>query len=414
METRRAFVTKAVSGAAAVAASSILPSSRVLGANDRVRLALIGAGGRGQEIFKVAMRCTNTEAVAVADVYTRRLEEVKKFAPQIRPYQDFRRLLDDKEIDAVLIATPQHQHALSFVPAIQAGKDVYQEKTMAFNPDHARRMRRAFQGSGRIVQVGIQSVSGPAVEKVRGFLTPERMGTITQIHTHHYRNAPYGGWKRQIPPDCDPEHVDWKDFQGDAQQRPFDPNRVINWRFYWDYSGGNMFENMVHQVGFWFKLLKLKIPESVTMTGGTYLSPEMEVPDTMDVSMSQPEKLLFTWNSMFGNKYFGEGHDLILGDKGTITRDESDQVTYKSEAEDAGSEASALARAAATATPDIVGGSDTTNLHMQNFIDCVRSRKEPNCPFEIGFRSAIACQMAVFSYRQGRTVHWDEGREEIV
>ena len=414
METRRAFVTKAVSGAAAVAASSILPSSRVLGANDRVRLALIGAGGRGQEIFKVAMRCTNTEAVAVADVYTRRLEEVKKFAPQIRPYQDFRRLLDDKEIDAVLIATPQHQHALSFVPAIQAGKDVYQEKTMAFNPDHARRMQRAFQGSGRIVQVGIQSVSGPAVEKVRGFLTPERMGTITQIHTHHYRNAPYGGWKRQIPPDCDPEHVDWKDFQGDAQQRPFDPNRVINWRFYWDYSGGNMFENMVHQVGFWFKLLKLKIPESVTMTGGTYLSPEMEVPDTMDVSMSQPEKLLFTWNSMFGNKYFGEGHDLILGDKGTITRDESDQVSYKSEAGDAGSEASAQARAAATVTPDIVGGSDTTNLHMQNFIDCVRSRKEPNCPFEIGFRSAIACQMAVFSYRQGRTVHWDEGREEIV
>jgi predicted dehydrogenase len=244
--------------------------------------------------------------------------------------------------------------------------------------------------------------------------TPERTGTITQIHTHHYHNAPFGGWKRQIPPDCDPEHVDWKDFQGDAQQRPFDPNRVINWRFYWDYSGGNMFENMVHQVGFWFKLLKLKIPESVTMTGGTYLSPEMEVPDTMDVSMSQPEKLLFTWNSMFGNKYFGEGHDLILGDKGTITRDESDQVSYKSEAGDAGSEASAQARAAATVTPDIVGGSDTTNLHMQNFIDCVRSRKEPNCPFEIGFRSAIACQMAVFSYRQGRTVHWDEGREEIV
>ncbi len=412
METRRAFVTRVASGAAAVAASSILPAGRVLGANDRVRLGLIGAGGRGQEIFKVAMRCTNTEAVAVADVYTRRLDEVKKFAPQIKPYQDFRRLLDDKEIDAVLIATPQHQHALSFVPAIQAAKDVYQEKTMAFNPDHARRMQRAFQGSGRIVQVGIQSLSGPAVEKVRGLLTPERMGTITQIHTHHYRNAPYGGWKRQIPSDCDPQHVDWRDFQGDAQQWPFDPNRVINWRFYWDYSGGNMFENMIHQVGFWFKVMNLKIPESVTMTGGNYLSPEMEVPDTMDVSMSQPEKLLFTWNSMFGNKYFGEGNDLILGDKGTITRDESDRVTYKSEAEDAGGEASAQANA--KATPDIVGGSDTTNVHMQNFIDCVRSRKEPNCPFEIGFRSAIACQMAVFSYRQGRTVHWDEGRREIV
>jgi predicted dehydrogenase len=172
METRREFVSKVASGAAALAVSSMLPTGRVLGANDRVRLGLIGAGGRGQEIFKVAMRCTNTEAVAVADVYTRRLEEVKKFAPQIKAYQDFRRLLDDKGIDAVLIATPQHQHALSFAPAIQAGKDVYQEKTMAFNPDHARRMKRAFQGSGRVVQIGIQSLSGPAVEKVRGLLTP--------------------------------------------------------------------------------------------------------------------------------------------------------------------------------------------------------------------------------------------------
>jgi predicted dehydrogenase len=414
METRRDFVTRVVGGTAAVAASTMFPSGRVLGANDRVRIGLIGAGGRGQEIFKVAIGCKNTEAVAVADVYTRRLDEVKKSVPQIRAYQDFRRLLDDKEIDAVLIATPQHQHALSFVPAIQAGKDIYQEKTMAFNPDHARRMRRAFQGSGRVVQVGIQSLSGPAVEKVRALLTPERMGKITHIHTHHYRNAPYGGWKRQIPADCDPEHVDWKDFQGDAQQRTFDPNRVINWRFYWDYSGGNMFENMVHQVGFWFKLMNLKVPESLTMTGGNYLSPEMEVPDTMDVSMSQPEKLLFTWNSMFGNKYFGEGHDLILGDKGTITRNESDQVTFKTEADDTGSEASAQTKTPAKATPDIVGGSDTTNLHMQNFVDCVRNRKEPNCPFEIGFRSAVACQMAVFSYRQGRTVHWDEGREEIV
>jgi hypothetical protein len=175
-----------------------------------------------------------------------------------------------------------------------------------------------------------------------------------------------------------------------------------------------MFENMVHQVGFWFKVMNLKVPESVTMTGGNYLSPEMELPDTMDVSMSQPEKLLFTWNSMFGNKHFGEGHDLILGNKGAVVRNEEDQVTYQSEAEEARSEASAPAKAEAKAAPDIVGGSDTTMLHMQNFVDCARSRKEPNCPFEIGFRSAVACQMAVFSYRQGRTVHWDEGREEIV
>jgi hypothetical protein len=137
----------------------------------------------------------------------------------------------------------------------------------------------------------------------------------------------------------------------------------------------------------------------------------MQVPDTMDVSMGQPENLLFTWNSMFGNRHYGEGADAVLGNKGTVLRDEEGQVRYVPEGKGAASE-TGVAKAPAAA-PDIVGGSDTTNLHMQNFIDCVRSRKEPSCPVEIGFRSAIACQMAISSYRQGRTVSWDAEREEI-
>jgi predicted dehydrogenase len=397
MSKRREFIGQLLKGTAALAATRFFPARRILGANDRVRLGLIGAGGRGQEIFKAA----------------RRLDEVKAFAPEIQTYQDFRRLLDDKTIDAVLIATPQHQHALNFVPAIQAGKDVYQEKTMAFTPDHAKHMRKALAGSGRIVQIGIQSTSGAPAEQARAYLAPEKIGTITQIHTHHYRNAPYGGWKRAIPPDCDAQHVDWKAFQGEAKQFPFDPNRVINWRFFWEYSGGNVFENMVHQVGFWYKLLGLKIPQAVTMTGGNYLSPEMQVPDTMDVSMIQPEKLLFTWNSMFGNRHFGEGDDEVLGNKGCILRNEEGAVRFVPEDRKAATPASEE-KAAAAKPPDLVDSSDTTDLHLQNFIDCVRSRKEPNCPLEIGFRSAIACQMAIKSYRLGRTVKWDEKREDIV
>jgi predicted dehydrogenase len=412
MSNRRVFISQLLGGAAALAVSGLVPSRRVLGANDRVRLGLIGAGGRGQEILKTALRCPNTEAVAVADVYARRLEEVKQFLPHIKTYSDFRRLLDDRSIDAVLIATPQHQHALNFVPAIQAGKDVYQEKTMAFNPDHAKRMRAALRGSDRVVQVGVQSISGPAFGKARELATRERMGTITAIHTHHYRNAPHGGWMRPIPSDCDPQHVDWKAFQGEAQRHEFSGDRVINWRFYWDYSGGNVFENMVHQVGFWYKVLGLKIPRRVTMSGGNYLSPKMQVPDTMDVSMDQPEDLSFTWNSMFGNRYYGEGDDLVLGNKGTLLRNEAEQLRYVPQDEAAAQSTAEAAKP--SSTPDIVGGSDSTLAHMQNFLDCVRSRKEPNCPFEIGFRSAIACQMAIASYRQGRTVRWDATREEIV
>jgi|SRR5579863_182017 len=416
MPSRRKFMGQVLGGAAALAASSgLYPSSRVLGANDRVRIGLIGAGGRGREIFRTALKCPNVEAVAVADVYTLRLEQAKKIAPEVKTYRDFHRLLDDKSIDAVLIATPQHQHALCFVPAIQAGKDVYQEKTMAFNPDHAKRMRRALEGSGRVVQVGIQSTSGDVVEKVREHLGSGNLGKITAVHTHMYRNAPYGGWKRAIPADCDPEHVDWKMFQGEAAPHDFDPNRVINWRFFWSYSGGNVFENMVHQVGFWYKLLDLKIPRSVDMHGGNYLSPEMEVPDTMNVSMDQPENILFTWNSGFGNAHYGDDDDLVLGDKGTIWRDDQ-SVRYLPE-EDRHhhrQQAAAAEIPSASKAADIVGGGDETLAHMQNFFDCVRSRKEPNCPLDLGFRSAIACQMALVSYREGRRVRWDTDREDIV
>lgn len=401
----------ALTTSAAVAAYGLFPSSRIWGANDRIRIGLIGAGGRGTQIFKAALKCPNVEGVAVADVYTRRLDAVKELVPGITTYSDFRKLLDDKSVDAVLIATPQHQHALNFVPAIQAGKDVYQEKTMAFNPDYAKRMRKAWQGSGRVVQVGIQSTSAPAVGQVREYLHPDHIGLLTQLHTFHYRNAPYGGWKRPIPSDCDPHHVDWKAFEGEAAQHPFDPNRFINWRFFWDYSGGNCFENMVHQVGFWFKMLDLKIPPKVTMVGANYISPEMQVPDTMNVSMVQQEKLLFTWNSMFGNNLMGAGYDEALGNKGTILRDEKENVRFVPQEK---KYVAPNLAAQAGAAPDIVGVNDATALHMQNFFDCVRSRKETNCPLELGFRSAVACRMAVESYRQGRTVSWDEHREEIV
>ncbi|MGH9353914.1 MAG: Gfo/Idh/MocA family protein [Terriglobia bacterium] len=419
MENRRQFMGQVIGGTAALAA--LVPARRVLGANDRVRFALIGAGGRGTADLRSALKCSNVEAVAVADVYTRRLDQVKRWIPNAKQYGDFRRLLDDKSIDAVIIATPQHQHALNFVPALEAGKDVYQEKTMAFNPDHARRMKRAFLGSNRVVQVGIQSTSAPVQQKARDLASPDSMGVITALHTHMYRNAAYGGWGRALPADCNPEHVDWKMFQGEAAPHPFDPNRVINWRFFWDYSGGNVFENMVHQVGFWYKALGLGIPSLVQMTGANYISPNMEVPDTMNVSLEQPEKLLFTWNSGFGNRFYTADDDLLLGRKGTLIRHD-ENIRYLSEGErhhepvdgPAASTRAGNSGETGNARPDIVNGGDETVMHMQNFFDCVRSRKEPNCPFELGYKSAIACQMALAALHRKRAVRWDAEREEIV
>ena len=156
MQSRRNFIGKVATGLAGT-----LAASNVLGANERIRLGIIGPGARGTEILRQALACANMECIGAADVYTRRLEDVKKIAPNAKTYLDYRHLLEDKDIDAVLIATPQHLHCEHFTAALDAGKHVYQEKTMAFTVDHAKRMRAAFQKDAgkRTVQIGHQWTS---------------------------------------------------------------------------------------------------------------------------------------------------------------------------------------------------------------------------------------------------------------
>ena len=170
----------------------------------------------------------------------------------------------------------------------------------------------------------------------------------------------------------------------------------MNWRFFWDYSGGNVYENMCHQLAFWYKVMNLQIPEAVTMVGGIYLWKDgREVPDTMNVAMEHPEEILFTWDSGFGNSQLGSTED-VLGTDGTISKGQ--QIRYMPQKVNRPDGTEMLG---ATKTPP--------NAHMQNFLDCIRSGKETNCPFDVGFRVSIACRMAVDSYRQGRAMRWDAG-----
>src|SRR5439155_14918464 len=183
MQSRRNFIGKVASSLA-----GSLAVSNVLGANDRIRLGIIGAGDRGMQIVREAMACPNTEFIAFADIYTKRLEDAKKVAPDAKTYLDYRYLLDDKSIDAVLIATPQHLHCEHFVAALDAGKHVYQEKTMAFSVDHAKRMRAAYRKAGkRIVQIGHQGCSMGQVADAMDFMKSGNVGKITSIHSHMYR-----------------------------------------------------------------------------------------------------------------------------------------------------------------------------------------------------------------------------------
>jgi len=400
MNSRRNFIGRVATGLA----GTIAAPGTVLGANSRIRLGIIGPGARGKELVREALRCANIEFAGAADVYTRRLEEFKAIAPGAKTYLDHRYLLDDKSIDAVLIATPQHLHCEHFVAALEAGKHVYQEKTMAFTVEHAKKMRAAYQKAvGKVVQIGHQSCSSGQMTDAFNFLKTGAMGKITAIHAHMYRNTPHGKpqWSRPVYPDMTPENIIWRSFLGEAPEREFDANRFINWRFFWDYSGGNVYENMCHQLSFWYRALDLQIPSAVTMVGGVYLWKDgREVPDTMNVAMEHREEILLSWDSCFGNNQLGSSED-ILGTDGTISR--SQQIRYLPQ------------RVNNKDGNEMLGQSKTPPAaHMQNFFDCIRDGKEPNCPFEIGFRVSIACRMAVDSYRQGRRLRWDPVKEEIV
>jgi predicted dehydrogenase len=399
MDSRRSFIGSVATGLA----SSLAPST-VLGANDRIRIGIIGPGARGMELVREAIGCPNTEFVAFADIYTRRLEEAAKLAPGAKTYLDYRYLLDDKNVDAVLIATPQHLHCEHFVASLEAGKHVYQEKTMAFTVDHAVRMRAARRKAERLtVQIGHQGCSSGPITDAISMVNSGKLGKVTMIESHMFRNTPHGKpqWSRPVFPDMTPESILWNAFLGEAPKREFDANRYVNWRFFWDYSGGNFYENMCHQVAFWYKPLKLDVPKAVTTTGGVYLWKDgREVPDTMNVSMEQSDDLLFTWVSGFGNNYLGSGEH-VLGTDGTIIR--SQQIRWQPQKVNLPKE------------EEILGQSRTPpRAHMQNFLDAVRGQKEVNCPFDLGFRVSIACRMAVESYRRGKTVRWDAAREEIV
>ena len=398
MQSRRNFIGKVATGLAGT-----LAASNVLGATDRIRFGVIGTGSRGTELLREAIACPNAECVAAADVYTKQLDSVRAIAPAARLYRDYRALLDDPSLDAVLIATPPHLHAEQFLAALNAGKHVYQERTLAFTIDEAKRMRTAWQQAGRTVQVGHQTCSSGQVADAASFLKPDLMGRITGIRAHFYRNTPRGKpqWSRPVYPDMTAANIAWESFLGQAPNRDFDAQRYMNWRLFWDYSGGSVTENFSQQAAFWYKLLGLQIPAAVTMTGGVYLWKDgREVPDTMHVSMEHFEEILFSWDSGFGNNQLGIGEE-VLGTDGTICKTQQIRYTPQKVNRPAGNEMFGTARTEPRA-------------HMQNFFDSIRTGQEPNCPFDVGYRVSIACRMAIESYLQQRTVWWDPAREEIV
>jgi predicted dehydrogenase len=397
---RRQFIKQATTAAAI---GLVYPSARVLGANDRVRLGIIGPGARGQELMKDFLKAPNVEFAAAADVYTRRHEEATHLAPGVKTVADYRRLLDMKDVDAVIVSTPLHCHARHFLDTLAAGKDLYCEKTMTWSIAEAETCLEAAKKSNRVVGIGLQHQSSGDLVDAKQWLKDGLVGKITHVESWMSRNTPRGKpqWVRSIPADCTAANVQWDAFLNGRSKRPFDANQFINWRLFWDFSGGNVTENMVHQIAFIMRALDLPLPTAAYMSGGVFSEKDgREVPDTIAVTLDFPGDLVVTWQSTFSNKRFGIG-DRILGSHGTIERlmGTTDMVTGKSQSglryypeKDNRADGATLE-----------GATKDTN-HYANFVDCVRSRKEPNAHVEIGYRSAVVGHMANMSYRQKQRV----------
>jgi predicted dehydrogenase len=398
--TRRGFLKQAALGTAAFLA---YPHATVLGANDRVRVGMIGVGNRGQDLLEEVLEVPNIQLVAMADIYGRRRDEARKQVRGIQAFDDHRRLLDIKDIDAVIVASPLHAHARHFLDTLSAGKDLYSEKTMTWSIPEADQCLAAATQSGRIVQIGLQWESSGALRDARKWIKDGFVGKVTQVESWMSRNTRHGEgqWVRPVPSDCTAQNVNWSAFLNGRPDRPFDPYRLINWRLFWEFSGGNVTENMVHQIAWIMTALDLPLPTSAFMSGGVFSEKDgREVPDTIAVTLDFPDDLVVTWQSTFSNKHFGLGEH-ILGSDGTIEHGwaESDMVNGEDN-EYIRYSPEKINRRQGT----MLAGKTPDQGHMANWIECVRSRKAPNAPVEIGYRSAIAVHMANLAYRHKQRV----------
>jgi predicted dehydrogenase len=399
-QSRRSFLKQAALGTAAVLA---YPTSRVLGANDRVGVGMIGVGDRGNDLLGQIRSVHGVELVAMADVYSRRRDEAKNKVPGIQTFDDHRRLLDLKAIDAVIVASPLHIHARHFLDTLAAGKDLYSEKTMTWSIPEADKCLAAAKQSQRVIQIGLQYQSSGALTDAQQWIKAGWMGKITQVESWMSRNTPHGKgqWVRPVPSDCTPQNVNWGAFLNGRPDRPFDPFRLINWRLFWEFSGGNVAENMVHQIAWIMGALDLPLPSAAYMWGGVFSEKDgREVPDTIAVTLEFPKDIVVTWQSTFSNRHYELG-DRILGSDGTLEHHFDEALQYWPEKTN-------------RSNGEATRGNSHDQSHMQNWIDCVRSRGTPNAGPEIGYRSAIAVHMSNLSYKNKRRITLEEAKAMTV
>jgi predicted dehydrogenase len=372
------------------------------GANDRIRIGVIGTGGRARGLMNLLKKLPDNEIVAVCDVYEPHLLQAATIAgTTASKVGDYRRILDDRAIDGVVIGAPDHWHKTITLDAVAAGKDVYVEKPVSHTIVEGEEMVRAIEASKQIVQTGTQQRSWDHWIQGKEIIDSGRLGQITFVQTYWYQHATAGDY-----PPVAMDKLDWKRWLGPAPEQPFRPERFYQWRHFWDFGGGCLTDLMTHWIDVVHWYMDVDAPLSATAIGHNYNIKLWEAPDTVNATLEFPRSFMAAYLGTYVSRVDDGGLE-FRGEGGTLKIDRAHLAFYRDDA----------ANVSGTNAPEpdiyVRSSGDGTLSHLRNWLDCVRSREKPNAHIGVGHQAARTSHIANAALRAGRSVRWNTTSRKI-
>jgi predicted dehydrogenase len=385
-----------------------LSAAAALAASDTIRVGLLGTGGRCRHLLRSLLKLPSVRVVAACDVWDSALAETLKMLPP-SPFttKEYREVLSRKDVDVVLITTPDHWHVPMTIDAVAAGKDVYVEKPLTHELSEGPRVIEAVNRTDRVVQIGMQQRSMPHLTRAREILQSGQLGKIYKVHMTWNRNANRGA--RGFV-DVPPASVDWPRFLGNAPQQPFNPLKMRNWRFFWDFGNGILTDLMVHWLDVVHWMLDLDYPDAAA-TIGDHFAPQWgwETPDTIQTFLHYKRRGV---QAYFEGTFVNARNAAMTEFMGDIATLYIDRGRFEIHPEKArGKEAPAysdMILGEGGRGADFYETPDGELLHLEHWLECVRTRRKPNTPVEVGVTAAAAAHLGNIAYRQGKVAYRKE------
>jgi predicted dehydrogenase len=393
---RRRFLGASIGATTALLAGWRPSPASALGASDRIRIGVIGTGGRARGLMRQLKELPGQEIVAVSDVYEPRMLEAAEIAGGgAAKVADYRRILDDKDVHAVLIGAPDHWHKTMTLDAVAAGKDVYVEKPVSHSIDEGEAMVAAVEASKQVVQTGTQQRSWDHWIVGKHIVDSGKLGQITFVETYWYQLQ-----SLQPPPEVDVSRLDWKRWLGPARDQPFDLERFQRWRHFKDFGGGVLTDLLTHWIDVVHWYMGVDTPLSAVTTGRNYRVKTWDWPDAVTATLEYPKDFMVTHTGTYGSSIDDGGLE-FRGDQATLKIDRERLLVFNEDRGKSGWRA--------TPEPEIHVRSlgDGSVSHLRNWLDCIRSRKTPNAPMRVGHAAVRAAHIANAALGLGARVRFD-------